>query len=101
MSRKTVYISIGNSDDKLTQFQWAAYVEDVQAMIRNLVYTQHGEWFSASGSKYQNACWCVEIRDVMVPNVRDALAGIAAAFNQDSIAWAEATTEFITPTAVS
>lgn len=94
-ARITAYISIGNSDDKLTQREWAGFVNETQEAVRNLAYTKHGEWFSATTSPYQNACWCVEVRPVMVADLKERLAKIAHAYRQDSIAWAEATTEFI------
>lgn len=34
---KTVYISIGNSDDKLTQAEWAAFAASVRGAIRAAV----------------------------------------------------------------
>ena len=91
----TVYISIGNSDDKLTQNEWCAFVEDVRQALRNLALAQHAEWFSASDSPWQNACWCVEVREVMVRDLRNRLATIAKAYYQESIAWAVAEPEFI------
>jgi len=94
---KTVYISIGNSDDKLTQREWAGFVEEVRQGIRNLAYPMHGEWFSANESPYQNACWCVEVRPVMVDRLKERMGSIAKAYRQGSIAWAEANTEFLAP----
>lgn len=107
-----VYISIGNSDDKLTQSQWHDYMQDVDLVFD---YVQiHGRWFSEPISIYQSACWCVEFDpDRIVDNsphyadwdgtwrnhtetTRRALAStqrelraIARRYRQDSIAWAE------------
>ena len=92
---QTVYISIGNSDDKITQAEWCSFVEDVRQALRNLALAQHGEWFSASDSPWQNACWCVEVRPIMVADLRNRLATIAKAYRQDSIAWAVAEPDFI------
>lgn len=43
-----VYVSIGNSDDKLTQESWADFIE---AVDDNLPIKRHGVWFSAATSR--------------------------------------------------
>ncbi|MEU8371196.1 hypothetical protein [Micromonospora tulbaghiae] len=92
---QTVYISIGNSDDKLTQNEWAHFVEDVRQALRNFALAQHGEWFSATDSPWQNAVWCAEVRDVMIADLRNRLAATAKAYRQDSIAWAVADVDLV------
>lgn len=95
---KTIYISIGNSDDKLTQADWAQYCIEVTAAIERTCTRIHGRWLSAGDSPWQNACWCVVPLDAEhEAELRKALASAARAWLQDSIAWAEAVTEFITP----
>jgi hypothetical protein len=90
----TVYISIGNSDDKLTQAEWATYLSDVRTTVR--VGRVHGEWYSAPDSPWQNACWCVEVQGEDVAWLRAQLTKIRTGYRQDSIAWAPTTgTEFI------
>lgn len=95
--RITVYISIGNSDDKLTQARWAVYYSHVAGTINMHAYQQHGRWLSVPSDPYQNACWCIEVETRRVDRLRRKLAEHAATFGQDSIAWAEARTEFIGP----
>jgi hypothetical protein len=91
-----VYISIGNSDDKLPQKDWAAFVQDVHDTITDGTLKIHGQWFSAPTSAYQNACWCAEVHDPDAWSLKTGLADLAVAYMQDSIAWAEApTTEFL------
>lgn len=101
----TVYVSIGNSDDKLPQADWASFHTGVDAVIRRAAHQVHGAWVSPSTDPWQNACWCI----VLDPNaymdraedidwLRVQLANLAKAYDQDSIAWAEApTTEFLGP----
>ncbi len=98
----TVYISIGNSDDKLTQADWAAFHTAVREAIRRAAHVVHGEWTSPSTDPWQNACWCIEV--ISDPDadynhaawLRGQLANLAKAYDQDSIAWAEAPkTEFL------
>ncbi|GIH07387.1 hypothetical protein Rhe02_54540 [Rhizocola hellebori] len=107
---KTIYVSIGNSDDKLTQREWADFVSDVQS---DLVYALnpygliHGRWLSIPDAPFQNACWCVQFKashgdagqtvDEHMAIAKARLAKLAKVYRQDSIAWAEAITEFIGP----
>jgi hypothetical protein len=90
-----VYISIGNSDDKLTQGEWAAFVSDLERRLLGLV--AHGSWFSLPSAPWQNACWMVEVPPERADYIKATLRRLAGVYNQDSIAWAEADTEFLKP----
>ncbi len=91
----TIYASIGNSDDKLTQRQWADLVEEFFDGIAQAAEQIHGAWFSAPDSPFQNACCCFEIGGPSAAELKISLAETAHAYDQDSIAWAVAQTEFI------
>lgn len=94
MTNQTIYISIGNSDDKLTQAEWAHFYGSVTDWIDEYATAVHGRWASEPTSPYQNACWCIEVNEGAW-RLREGLAHVADTFRQDSIAWAPATTEFI------
>lgn len=83
-----VYISIGNSDDKLSQARWAAFWSLVNINIRAHAKAVHGAWLSLPNSGYQNACWCIEPQGNHT-RFRNTLRDIAQEFEQDSITWAE------------
>ena len=90
-----VYISIGNSDDKLTQAEWATFYRETNLLLRQYGHI-HGQWVSEPASAWQNACWCLEFDEKDRPVVTWSLATLATRYNQDSIAWAEAPkTEFL------
>lgn len=92
----TAYVSIGNSDDKLTQKEWAAFLLRTHLLLDDAASVMHGSWYSGPGVEWQNACWCVEIPADRAEPVRDGLRLLAREFRQDSIAWAEAPrTEFL------
>lgn len=91
----TVYISIGNSDDKLTQKEWANFLLRTHLAIDRRAEEIHGSWYSGPGQEWQNACWCAVLNDGQAARLKDDLVLLARDFRQDSIAWAEATTEFI------
>lgn len=99
----TVYVSIGNSDDKLTQQDWAEFYRKVNLLLRGnpAVKAVHGQWVSEPASAWQNACWCVEL-DAHAPAITRQLKGhlgvLARRYRQDAIAWAECpATEFLPP----
>lgn len=82
-----VYISIGNSDDHLSQADWAQFWLDITAEVVSIGHT-HGAWFSNSVSQWQNACWCVEYAtDQDAAEARETAAGIGRKHHQDAITW--------------
>lgn len=96
--RRTVYVSIGNSDDKLTQRQWADFVREVSDQVHRLAVEVHGFWLSPPDYAFQNACFCLEIEPARMVMLRRELAHLCRAYRQDSIAWAEVpATEFVRP----
>jgi len=93
-----VYVSIGNSDGKLTPLRWASFCQDVSAELNSWYQELHGEWYSLPNSRWVNACWCVEIRDDDAQKVKNNLRNLALEYHQDSIAWAEVpTTTLLVP----
>ncbi len=91
-----VYVSIGNSDDKLTQVLWASFAGQVRGAVKRAATEIHGDWASLPYSSFQNACWCAEVESSKVHQLQLELIGIADMYRQDSIAWAEAPhTEFL------
>jgi hypothetical protein len=102
----TVYISIGNSDDQLTQLEWAQFADSVDRAVSRAAHYEgvhvHGRWYSLPTEPWQNACWCLEFdRELIqaghVDQFRNTLAALARDARQDSIAWAETTTVFFSP----
>jgi len=94
----TVYVSIGNSDGKLTVEEWQQYRDLTHELLTEVGVTAavHGAWQSFV-PKYVNACWCVEVADEHEDALKDTLRELAGKFGQDSIAYAVAATEFLTP----
>lgn len=91
-----VYLTIGNSDDKLTQLEWAKFITRVRADVLRHARVTHGEWFSHPAATWQNACWCLEFADMAALELaRQAAIEIRDIYNQDAVAWARAEVEFI------
>jgi hypothetical protein len=90
----TVYASIGNSDDELSQARWSQFVRAFRDCMSRGATEVYGDWLSAPDSSYQNACVAIATETPLT--LKAALATLAGEYNQDSIAWAEvAETEFI------
>jgi hypothetical protein len=94
----TVYASIGNSDDKLSQQDWARFCEAFANRVNTFASRIYGRWFSAPDAPFQNACVAFEIHDDAIPGLQETLEDAAVRFGQDSIAWAVApATRFLGP----
>jgi hypothetical protein len=91
------YVTIGNSDDKLPQREWANFYAAVDAVIRAEAVTVHGAWMSNPIDPWQNACWCVEIPTDYLAKVEEELSALAYRYRQESIAIAGAEVQFIEP----
>jgi hypothetical protein len=94
-----VLVSIGNSDDKLSQEDWSEFIASVRSAIHSVrpKVQIHGEWFSAPDVQWQNANWLLEIPgDDLAQGLRDDLVHERKRYDQDSIAWSVVEkTEFI------
>lgn len=96
MTDAVLYASIGNSDDKLPQAEWAEYVEEFRRILRNYADEIHGEWYSAADSAYQNACMAIVVIPDDMDELRDKLTALREDYEQNAVAWALAPeTEFI------
>lgn len=95
---KTYVIQIGNSDNKLTQNQWAHFVVGVNLAICSHCGHVHFKGGSDWDAPWQNACWvCVPISEEAANLLRSDLALEAARNGQESIALTVGETEFIKP----
>lgn len=96
MTVKTVYASIGNSDDKLSQREWSQFVNEFVAQVQRHAGTVFGVWYSLPDSPYQNACVCFQVDSDGAHGLQLILGELRARYLQDSVAWAEvAETEFV------
>lgn len=93
----TIYVSIGNTDGKLTHQEWSEYFRKVNDLLTEsrAATAVYGVWHSLPATPYVNACWAVEIPAVNLEAAKDVLRTLARRYRQDSIAFATATTEFL------
>lgn len=92
----TVYVGIGNSDDRLSQGEWAKFVTGLRNVADLFDSRFLGEWFSLPDRQWQNCemAWVMHTTDL--PDLRSELAILRRTYRQDSIALAiVAETEFV------
>ena len=90
---KTITIQIGNTDNKLSQKQWAAFVH----AIENALHKEVIHFFGAppNYTMWQNAAWVFESNEEDLGHLERSISEIGQIFKQDSIAWTEGQTKFI------
>lgn len=93
----TGIIQIGNSDDKLSQKEWAEFISNIDQVLQNWQVGLHFHGYSLPDKPWQNACWVFEVdNDLMgLDDLKAELAYIARQFRQDSIAVTLGDTEFV------
>ena len=97
----TIIIQIGNTDNKLTQQDWARYVSEVRDAVNTATFLSdsgeiHGSFYSHSDAAWQNACFVIDITEPSRrEQLKDRLVDIGDNYMQDSTAWTEGTTEFL------
>lgn len=110
MSRLNAYISIGNSDDRLSQARWAEFITEIRSFLDDnsdtLIRTMshpgmrwqvHGEWYSRPDHPWQNANWCVEIDLQDQVYLLGKMYSYAKEFDQESIAVTFGEPRFVGP----
>lgn len=89
-----VVISVGNTDNRLTQKEWSDFVYEINNILERCCKI-HFFGGPANYSMYQNACWWINIDKTEIHSIRSVLMQIRINFKQDSIAWLSGKTEFI------
>lgn len=80
------YITIGNSDDKLQQHDWANFIRELKAVLSDFTGATYGEWYSAPDAVWQNMCICRELHRDDLVRLRACLRALRETYRQDSIA---------------
>jgi hypothetical protein len=93
----TYVIRIGNSDDKLSQEDWACFTADLRSLIHEWTGGIHFFGFSAPNEPWQNCCavFNADVNELPLAEVQARLADLAQRFGQDSITLTMGTTFFV------
>lgn len=92
---KTIVIQIGNSDDKLTQKQWAEFVDNTLYWIKKFCSNIYFSGGSNNELPWQNYCVVFSVEENKVVWIKDNLIELRKKYNQDSIAWIDGNTQFV------
>ena len=92
---KTVTIQIGNSDDKLSQVRWSAFVNHTAQAISKHADEVHFHGTSPGDAVWQNAAWVCEVKETELDALKARMTAVREEFEQTSIAWTEGVTSFI------
>lgn len=95
---KTITICIGNTDNKLSQLEWALYIAYVDKLLKDTKYVGLSAHFSGGSSPeraWQNYCFVIEVDQSYIELLTRELVEIRKKFRQDSIALVIGTTSFI------
>ena len=97
MTKSTITIQIGNSDDKLSQVRWHDFCHHMQSVLESEKIELHFSGFSYQGAPWQNACWVGVVDVDRLPSIKAALRTCAELFDQESIALTVGDTTFVRP----
>jgi hypothetical protein len=92
----TITLQLGNSDDRLSQTRWHAYVEAVRVLLEHSPGIQvHFFGAPPNWAPWQNVAWVFTAPLAALPDLKTALSEIRQDYAQDSIAWTQGETNFI------
>lgn len=93
-----IYLGYGNSDDKLSQRDWALFQIQLKDNVVVAGASVIGEWHSYPDSIFQNATLAIDIDDSKIPEIKGVVRATAIEFKQDAIAFNQiADSEFLGP----
>lgn len=92
---KTISIQIGNSDDKLSQIEWAMFVEQAERIISKHSTIIHFFGGSSNWLRWQNAAWVFECKEGNVPLLKEDFVALRKRYKQDAIGYLEGETVFL------
>lgn len=92
---KTIAMAIGNSDDKLTQAEWAEFVRRMDTVIAQRCTEKHFFGGPANWAPWQNVMWLFTIDEGATEALKADCVAIRAHYRQSYIALIEGETEFI------
>ncbi len=92
---KTITLQLGNTDNKLTQQEWAEFVRRMRGVIESHEVTIHFFGAPPNWEPWQNVAWVLDCEEGILPDLKAAIRELRSGFRQKSVAWTEGVTEFI------
>jgi hypothetical protein len=80
----TLCVSIGNTDNKLTQHEWAKFVRAVGELLQCYQTIRYFFGGSATYEPWQNVCWLVQVNDAQLSEIKVSISSLRELYGQDS-----------------
>lgn len=84
---KTIIVQIGNTDNKLSQQDWAKFCNEIHLGIMSLSGEIHFSAPSVGWADWQNSAWIFSVEDHIVEFIKLSFISIRKKYLQDSLAW--------------
>ena len=91
----TVTIAIGNSDNKLSQYEWASYVKNIRSIVESYADEVHFAGGPENWAPWQNFCFVFQMPEVHVSHLKSLLSGRRASYQQESVSVIVGQVEFV------
>ncbi len=93
----TITLQIGNTDNKLTQQEWASFFLETEKAIRARASVElHFSGAPPATSQWQNACFVFASESpIALSTLRSDIKILREKYRQDSVAWTEGETQFL------
>lgn len=79
-----VVISIGNSDNKLTQIEWSDFVGEIRTAIEQVNATVHFFGGASTWEQWQNVAWVIDVKPKDVDKFLHVVQRTRKKYRQDS-----------------
>lgn len=79
-----ICVSIGNTDNKLSQHEWAKFVRAVGEMLRGYETMRYFFGGSATYEPWQNVCWLCQVNDAQLVEIKANLTNLRELYGQES-----------------
>lgn len=90
-----ISVQAGNSDNKLTQWQWSYFVRQLNDILAAYQTARHFFGGSETYAKWQNVCWVCEVKAEEIESLKQALRDCRESYQQDSVCLLVGQAEFV------
>lgn len=90
-----ILVSIGNTDNKLTQQEWSQFVGAVGDTLRSYETERHFFGGSETYAPWQNVCWLCLVNDHQLLEIKSRIRHLCDWYRQDSAFLLTGTGQFI------
>ena len=79
-----ITVSIGNSDNRLTQTEWHNFVNDMKLVIQLNTIQIHFFGGAPNWDPWQNVAWIAELEEGRLEGIQAAITKVRERYKQDS-----------------